>query len=148
MGAPVIRLGAQNPVYGNVLVRVFGSIENVDYTHPPVIELPFYHLVKLTRVMFRNTTSTPWVSKITIFNVNPSLAPVHYYNRVYYNSCLDTSKFSDDLIIPNIFHVTDGQDKIWVEIAPQNGSSQKYDFLIEGTMLSPGIKAQHDVFLP
>jgi hypothetical protein len=124
--------------YGNIVVQAKGEIHNVSSADPLIVEIDFVSLARLNRIMVRNITDDSITTIVELFSVDPSNG-FHEYDRVYFNNKFEVRR-RDDKLTDIIYIQPDGLDKIWLRLTPSNGTSNRYEFLLDGVkMVKDGV---------
>lgn len=133
-----------------------GKLNNVSYLDPLVVEISFYRYVHLERFKMRRVAPlSNYLTYITVWSKDPDDvdfdADLHEVCKFEFAPNEGGNLGLDDLLTGLSYISDDGVDKIWLTVAPENGSSNYYVFQITGrkeTADSDSVAAPIEITVP
>lgn len=134
-----IRFGRDNSVYGGIIIKQTGMITNVS-TAGYKTSIPFAKVCTIERIFIRNVTPGPvngmvdYPTHLEIADMDPDDPNFKTFNVIYRDEGVFSHEWLDDVLTRINYASESGLDEIWIRVTPAQGSSNKYEFRLDGKL--------------
>jgi len=134
---PIVHVGKPPVWAGTTPIKAKGTIENISSAAPTVVEIPFHRSAWIHRLFVRRINPiNAGKTEVKLYDKDPAVGTTHNWNLAYWDDGFDSDKELDDVRVNVLYTSEDKSDRIWLELTPETGTSNYYEYLIMGLKLA------------